>query len=119
MASLSDDDKQKLFDDRAKWAAEDTKAELMGEMAATFQAADVNTDGVLDRAEFTDFMTKMQQNTVARGVPAAPVDDVPEDIQEKLWAFFNAEGAQEGVSLADFGAATGKFGAAVKAAMGQ
>ena len=119
MASLSDDQKAAMQADRAKWAAEETKQALMQEMAATFQAADTNADGVLDRAEFEDFMQKMQQNAAARGAPSVSADDVSDDLKEKMWAFYDAEGAQPGVSMADFGTATQKIAAHIKAAMGQ
>ena len=39
--------------------AEETKAERMQEFAATFGSADTNSDGLLDRAEFEDFMGKL------------------------------------------------------------
>ena len=91
----------------------------MAEMAATFQAADSNADGVLDRAEFEDFMQKMQQNANARGAPSVNADDLSDDFKEKMWAFYDAEGAQAGVSMADFGTATQKIAAQIKANMGQ
>ena len=69
MATLSEEDKAKVLADRAAFSAEETKAERMGELAATFGAADTNQDGKLDRSEFEDFMGKLSQNSQARNVP--------------------------------------------------
>lgn len=71
-ATLSADEQAALEADRASFTNEETKAERMAEMAATFQAADTNQDGRLDRAEFEDFMTKLGQNSAARNVPFQP-----------------------------------------------
>ena len=60
--SLSEEDQAKVRADKQAVADEAVKAERGAEMMATFQAADTNQDGVLDVAEFTDFMNKMSQN---------------------------------------------------------
>ena len=69
MATLSAEDKGKLEAERAAWADEAQKADKMAELTATFGAADVNQDGVLDQVEFVDFMTKIASNATARGLP--------------------------------------------------
>ena len=57
--SLNDDEKAKLAEEQKTWEAEETKAERMAEFAATFQSADTDADGFLNRAEFEDFVTKL------------------------------------------------------------
>ena len=56
---LSAEDLAKVQAEQAAWAAEETKADRMAEVATTFATADTNADGLLDRAEFEDFMTKL------------------------------------------------------------
>ena len=107
IASLSDDQRAAIAADRASYSAEETKAERMGELAATFQAADTNADGLLDQAEFQDFMTKVGQNASARNVPFPAVGDVSDEIKQATFEVFNGITADSaGVSLADFGKAT-------------
>ena len=88
-----------------KEAAHDeaVKAERLAEAQATFGAADTNSDGKLDKAEFADFMEKMSQNAGARGVPAMTAADCPEDVQEKIFAYFDSIDGEvgNGVSFAD------------------
>ena len=87
----------------------------MAEIAATFQAADANQDGVLDKAEFTDFMGKLGQNAAARGVPHMSVDGVSDDVKEAVWAVFNGQTeGTDGVSMADFGAVSEIIGAKIR-----
>ena len=90
----------------------------MAEMAATFSAADTNQDGVLNQEEFTDFMGKMKQNSEARGVPMAGRDQVPEDLQQKMFAFMVAHSSEDadGVTMAGFGASLVAIGQAMQAA---
>ena len=60
-------------------------------------------------------MGKMKQNSEARGVPMAGRDDVPEDLQQKMYEFMLAhsgEGAA-GVTMAGFGAAVAAIGQAM------
>ena len=114
-ASLSDDDNAKITADRAASREDPVKSERMAEMAATFNAADTNQDGVLSMEEFHDFMGKMKQNANARGVPFAGRDEVPEDMQQKMYAFFlshSGEGAA-GVTTAGFGAGVVAIGQAM------
>lgn len=117
LSTLSDDEKAKLQADRAEWLAEETKAARMAEMAATFQTADTNADGVLNQAEFNSFLEMMQSNTIAKGVPAMNYADVEEAMKDKLFAFYDAVGEAPGVTLADFGAGMNQFAAAIKAKM--
>ena len=117
-ASLSDDDQAKVTADRAASREDPVKSERMAEMAATFNAADTNQDGKLNQEEFTDFMGKMKQNSEARGVPMAGRDQVPEDLQQKMFDFMVAhsgEGA-DGVTMAGFGASLVAIGQAMQAA---
>ena len=102
-ASLSDDEKAKAQEERAAWGNEETKAERMAELQASFQAADVNEDGVLSQAEFVDFMGKLAGNLKARGVPSQGPDAINDDMKAKVWALYNAKTADvDGVSLPDF-----------------
>ena len=78
----------------------------MAEMAATFNAADTDQDGLLSHPEFRDFMGKIKQNSDARGVPYAGEDEVPEGLRDKMFAYFvstSGEGAT-GITMAGFGA---------------
>ena len=98
-------------DRQAATTDETVKAERMAEMMATFQAADTNQDGLLDKTEFADFMGKMSQNATARGVAAMSESDVDEEMKEKVWGFFNGQTAgTDGVSAADVGAAIQAIG---------
>ena len=92
----------------------------MAMFAATFQSADTNSDGLLDGAEFKDFMGKMAANATAAGIPTQGPDSVEEEMQGKVYAFFNAQTeGTDGISTADFFAGQQKVSAAIKAAMGQ
>ena len=119
MNGLSEEDKAKLEAEKANWATEEFKAERMAEMNATFQAADTNQDGVLDKAEFADFMNKMSQNAKARGVPAMSEDDVDEATKDAVWGLFNGESDGDGVKPADVGAVIMKIGARTRELTGQ
>ena len=102
-ASLSDEQKAKAQEERAAWGNEESKAEKMAELAATFQAADVNNDSVLSEAEFVDFMTKISQNLTARGVPAQGPDGIDDDMKAKVYALYNSKTPDvDGISLQDF-----------------
>ena len=118
--SLSDEQKATLQADRAAYANEETKAERMAELAATFQTNDTNADGLLDRAEMEGFMRALKQNGEARGVPTMDTENVDDAMKDKAWAFYNSITADvEGVSMADFAAGTQQIGAAIKAMAGQ
>ncbi len=118
MAGLSAEDKAKLEAERASWADEAVKAEKMAELTATFGAADVNADGVLDMAEFTDFMGKIASNATARGVPTQGPDAVDDDMKAKVFAFYDAQDAgTPGVTVAEFLKGTAAVTAAIKAKM--
>ena len=47
-------------------------------------------------------MGKVKQNCDARGVPFVGRDDVPEDMQQKLFAFFCAKSEDDGITMAGF-----------------
>ena len=49
--------------------------ERKAEFVATWQAADKNEDNLIQGAEFTNFMQKLNQNAAARGVPQQPAED--------------------------------------------
>ena len=117
MASLSPEEQAAMGTERAAWEDDALKAERMAELEATFQAADTNSDGLLDRAEFEDFMSKVGQNVAARGVPHMSVDSVDAEMKDKVYAFFDAEDGNvgNGVSLVDFLTGTEKVGQAIMA----
>ena len=119
-ATLSEEDSAKVIADRAALSDEATKAERMAEMAATFTAADTNNDGLLDRAEMSDFLAKLGQNAAARGVPHMSEADVTEDQKEAIWAYFNGltEGT-DGVSQGDFMAGSQAIAAKIREIRGQ
>ena len=116
---LSEEDQGKVRADKQAVADEAVKAERAAEMMATFQAADTNQDGVLDMAEFTDFMGKMSQNAKARGVPAMSEEDVDDATKEAVWGLFNGESEGDGVKPADIGAVIQKIGARTRELTGQ
>ena len=110
--ALSEEDQGKVrADKQAAQSDEAVKAERMAEMMATFQAADTNQDGVLDKAEFADFMGKMSQNAQARGIPSMTEADVDEEGKDQVWGFFNGQSEGDGVKPADVGAAIQAIGA--------
>ena len=102
-ASLSAEDTDKLNGEKAAWSAEETKAERMAEFGATFQAADTNADGLLDRTEFEDFMGKLAANSVARDVPFQPQDSYSAEEKDAVFGVFNATNAEtDGINANDF-----------------
>lgn len=106
-ATLSADEQAALEADRAAFSNEETKAERMAEMAATFQAADTNQDGRLDRSEFEDFMGKLAQNSAARNVPFQPQDQFSDEEKDGVYALFDAKEGTPGVTMPDFIAVVG------------
>ena len=113
LQSLSEEQRAAVRADKEASNDEAVKAERMAEGQATFQTADTNNDGLLDKAEFKNFMEMMAQNAGARGVPHMNPADCDEELQEKIYAFFDAEdgNAGNGVSLADVVSCMGKIGA--------
>ena len=87
--SLSPEDQAKVQQAREEFKAEETKAERLQEVATTFQAADTDSDGFLNKVEFKDFMVKLGQNAAARGTPHMTPESVDEATQEMVWALFN------------------------------
>ena len=57
--SLNAEEKAKQEAEKAAYADEAQRNERMAELTATFAAADVNQDGVLDVTEFKDCLKKM------------------------------------------------------------
>ena len=106
-----------LAAERTKMATEEGKAEAQAEMAATFGMADTNNDGFLDHAEFATFMGYYQSNNEARGIP--PMNLQTEGFLEKMYAFFNSETPDDGISKEDIVGAFRKISAGVKARMAQ
>ena len=97
--SLDEASRAALEAEHASWAVEETKAERLAEFNATFAAADTNNDGVLDRAEFEDFMLKMSQNSAARNIPFQSHDDYSAEEKDGVFALFdNFNGETQGVS---------------------
>ena len=75
----------------------------MTELMTTFTSSDTDNDGLLNRAELEDFLSKMLQNSQARGVPAESPSDFSDDIKQKAYAFYNAfNPMREGVAAMDF-----------------
>ena len=112
---LSAEDQAKLVAEKAAWAAEETKGERMAEFDAAFAAADTNSDGLLDRAEFEDFMTKLGLNAEARGCPHQPDTDYTADEKNAIYDLFNGKTAgADGVTTADFFAVMQDVGAKVQ-----
>ena len=104
--SLSDDERALLYGEKAAWANEETKGERIAEMLATFQANDTNADGLLNRAEFDNFVKAMGQNAAARGLPVEDYDSLSEELKEKWYAVFAAYNTEaNGVSMTSFDAA--------------
>ena len=89
---LSEEDRGKIAADRATWREEPTKSEREAEMAATFNAADTNQDGKLTFEEYVDFMDKVKQNCDARNVPFITRAEVPDDTQQKFYAYLVSKG---------------------------
>ena len=101
---------EEIVSERVAWIrtlAEDQKAALhaeenrsteedLAELNETFGAADTNSDGFLDRAEFETFFGYMLRNYQARGTPV--MDGYNYDV---LFAFFNHASPENGVSISD------------------
>ena len=115
-ASLSEEEKALVAAETASWKAEETKAERMGEFAATFASADTNSDGLLTGAEFADMMQKLGQNAAARGVPHPTESNYTDEEKVTVYAWMNSltEGAA-GVSMADMFTAMQAVAAAMQA----
>ena len=75
------------------------KAEFVAETEATFKAADTDGNGLLNKATYSDYVDKVEQNYKARfgGAPEAN-----EEIKGNWFAAMNAITPEvDGVSLAD------------------
>ena len=88
--SLSAEDTAKINAERAAYGDEAKRNERMAELTATFGAADVNQDGVLDLTEFNDFLSKLASTWSARGHPVDNPDNLTPEVKEKIFAYFNA-----------------------------
>merc|ERR1719331_2525386 len=119
MATLTEEQKGAMAADRAAFFAEETKAERMAELAATFSAADTNADGRLDRSEFEDFMGKISQNLQARNVPFHPHDDFSAEEKDGMYALFNGKSEADGITMEDFFATVKDMQAKVAVLLGQ
>ena len=117
--SLSAEDQGKLAEEHKTWEAEETKAERMAEFGATFSSADTDADGKLNRAEFEDFITKLGQNAAARGVPHQPDSDYSAEEKDGIYALFDAQGPEPGVTSADFFAVMTQIAGKVRELAGQ
>ena len=113
-SGLTEEQKASAMAERAAWADEQTKAERLAELAATFQASDTNNDGLLDAAEFEDFMGKISQNAAARGAPTMDTSAASAELKEKAYALFNSNSDGDGISQADFLAVSEKVIAKVR-----
>ena len=58
-------------------------------------------------------MGKVKQNCDARGVPFVGMGDVPEDMQQKFFAFFCAKSEGDGITMAGFLAGAAEMSAAM------
>ena len=117
--SLSDEDKAKLVAEKQSWEAEETKAERMAEFSATFTTNDTNADGVLDRAEFENFLNALGQNAANRQVPHQDNAEYSAEEKDGIFAIFNAKSEGDGVKMADFFAVMLEIGAKVREIEGQ
>ena len=113
----SEEERAAILADRATWNEEPTKSERQAEMAATFGAADTDQDGKLTFAEYHDFMGKVKQNCDARNVPFIDRDEVPEDVQQKFYAYLVSKSDSDGITMAGFLAGAEEMSAAMQAAM--
>ena len=115
MANLSPEDLEILvkltLDDQAKLTADqnaENKAKMEalmadpsimeGEMAeafATFDAADTNSNGLLNETEWLDFVTKSTANGKAKGWHTADVD--VEEVKVAYGAYLRACGSADGI----------------------
>ena len=85
------------------YRTEEGKAERTAEFGATFGSADTNQDGLLDRAEWDDFMSKLAANSAARDVPWPNDEAYPQELKDAVFELFNATTAgTEGISAADY-----------------
>ena len=72
-------------------------------MAATFNTADTNQNGVLELNEFNNCMEMMGQNVVAKGVPHKMFSTYSDEEKAAAWEHFNGQTpGTAGVSLEDF-----------------
>ena len=116
--SLTEDDKAKLEIEKQAWTSNETKMPLIAEMLLTFQQADADSNMLLSEAEFGNFWTKHNSNSLGRGVPCPP--DYTDEQKPKVYAIYNAKTpGVDGVSLQDFFAVVADLGNKIKAAAGQ
>ena len=102
-ASLSEEQLAALSAEQASWGVEETKQARMTEFTETFAAADTDSNGLLSRAEFEDFLSKCCQNSGARNVPFEPLTNYSAAEMDGMYAIFNENTADvDGVSQADF-----------------
>ena len=79
--------------------AEEAKNKAMSDFQATFQAADTNSNGVLNQAEFVDFSKKMYSNLEAAGYAVLSISD--EAFTEAYPILNKITPGTEGISPAD------------------
>ena len=102
MATLSEEQLAAIAADAASWKDQAQVPERMAEVQATFNAADTNQDGLLDRNEMHDFMAKGYQNAVARGTPARDPSNMSDEEKDAFYAAMNSLSDAEGVSMGEF-----------------
>ena len=117
---LSEEDQLKLQAERAAWVNEETKAAKMQEFMEVFTASDADSNGLLDKAEFQVFITKLGQSAGNRGAPYQDESDFSAEEKELIFGLFNAHTEDvDGVSVADFFAVMQEVGDRMREIEGQ
>ena len=118
MAKLT---KEQNDENKAKFAAmmadEAQMAEFMEMDKATFQAADADQDGKLNKAEFVDFSKKQEANGKAQGWHVA--DSTDAEIDEWWAAMTEITGDATGLKKEDYDALQGQMMQAFAEKMGE
>ena len=100
--SLSAADKGTLQAAEELMEGDEAKAEALADTTEAFREASEN-NGLLNRAQFEEFLTKLEQQYEEKEVPCLKSAGLSDDIKDKTWALFNGETEDtDGVSLDDF-----------------
>ena len=71
-------------------------------MNETFTSCDANNDERLNKAEFEDFLTKLEQNSQLKILPFQPYDQYSAEEKEAMYAFFNSKSENDGIPFQKF-----------------
>ena len=81
---------------------DEAKTEALANTTEAFREAS-NNSSLLNRAQFEEFLSKLEMNYEEKEVPCLKSAGLSDEIKDKTWTIFNGENEEtDGVSLEDF-----------------